>query len=255
MRGSEITAAAGRRLRGSFGASVSLSFASLFFYVALLFLIGHLPLSAGAGFWLSPGAGVLYSVCGALLLLSPFRLGTKGWYLTLRGEYRSPKEAFFWFEGLRYIKALSYCAIRHLAGFLSFFLPFLPAMVLAAAVQTSLRLNSQQGILFGILLLLWAVFVLLGVFFGIYGWLGLFFADYIYLRGEAGPLQSLRLSFEVARGGRMRLLGYTVRLIPYFLLYLPGATIPVAAPKIQSGLAVYADNAIDSYTEGTICQS
>lgn len=261
MRTGEITEISTNKLRENAASAVSLSFAALIVYSLIIVLSNLISVfipsaSASVKGMNQSGLSTVFSVVFTIILLFPFEIGIKGWYLSLRGEYQSPISAFFYFKGINYPRTVLYCTVKQLAVFASFLLPLLPSIVIASALKVLLSVTQgRSGILFSILLSLFLVLTLLAVIFGFYCILGMFFADYLYIRKTTeNPFHAIRLSFQIARGDRRRLIILIAGLLPYFLLCLLGVAIPFVAPKIQSTFAAYADDRIDSYTGGTTCQ-
>ena len=144
--------------------------------------------------------------------------------------------------------------VRQTAVFLLFLIPLLPSIVIAAALRAAYDVGGGDA-LSGVLLILLLVLTLLGLVIAFYGYLGLFFADYVFLRRITdNPFRAISLSFRIAGGRRGKLCQLALKLLPYYILCLTGVVFPFAEPKIQSAFAVYAEDAIDSYTGGTTCQ-
>ena len=259
MKNREIGAVAASRLRSGYSVSVSFGFFLLALYTFILafsalladFLlkIPFLSERFSEG-WAEMGVGIFLT----LILLAPVRLGIKKWYLLLQGDFLPSRQAFAFLKGKGYWKTFLFSVVRQITAFLLFLLPLLPSVVIAAALRAAFEGGSGDA-LFGVLLIFLFCLTLLGIVIALYGYLGLFFADYIFLRRITdNPFRAVVLSFRIAGGRRGKLCRLVLRMLPYFIISLLGVVFPFAVPKIQSALAVYAEDAIDSYTGGMTCQ-
>lgn len=256
MRANEITAEAERRLKGRMTAAASLIFILLLCscgaaltgnVVAIFFETMLMGESAGFLFSLPDTMGTLSTLLLVLLLASPLQLNAKRWFQAPAGEFRPLRTAFSYFTGTRrYFSALWFSLVRFAATFLSFLLPLLPAVVLAAIIRAKLTYSAEPlGPLYGILIVLCVLFVLLALCYGVYLAMGLFFTDYLYVKNlEGNPFRAIAASFRLMKGSRGMLLQIIGTLLPYLLLCLLVAPLPFCAANVLTSFAVWADEVL-----------
>lgn len=256
MSANEITAEAVRRLKGRMTAASSLLLigslcafgAVLAGEIVTIFFETMLMQTEGSGaFTAADAMGILAALLLTLLIVEPLRLNAKRWYQAPAGEFRPLKTAFSYFTGSkRYFSALWFSLVRFLAVFLSFLLPMLPPILLAAIIRAKLEYSlDPMGPVYAVFMVLCVMLFVLAFLFGVYLATGLFFTDYLYVKNlEQNPFRAIAASLHLMRGSRGKLLQILGNLLPYLLLCLLVAPIPFSVANVLTSFAVFADDVL-----------
>ncbi|MEG0692850.1 MAG: hypothetical protein RR444_07190 [Oscillospiraceae bacterium] len=242
-----------QKLQGNYGIGVSLTLVVMLTYLGVN-LIGKiasmflstvmLDFNITKDFTLDDIVGAVVTLCLSLIMLSPLRLNIKRFYQKIQGESLPATVAFSYFSSLKqYLLALHFCVIRFIAVFLSFLLPMVPSIIIAAILATAFDLGETAvGPAFGALFILMVVLFAMGLVFSIYYIIGFFYTDYIYIKGiQRNPFKALALSRKTAKENRQSLFYALITNLPYYLLCLCLVTIPFLVPKIRANFAVYTE--------------
>ncbi len=242
-----------QKLRGNFGVGISLTLVVMLTYLcinligkiaSMFFSTVMLDFNITKDFSLDTVVAAVTTLILTIIMLSPLRLNIKSWYQSINGEHLPATIAFSYFGNLKkYISALHFCLIRYIAIFLTFLVPMLPSIILAAILEPILDIGkASAGPVLGSLMIIMVVVFVIGLIVSIYYVIGFFYTDYIYIKGiQTNPFKALALSQKIAKENKHSLLYTMLAILPYYLLCLFLVTIPFVIPKIKAGFAVYAD--------------
>ncbi|MFZ2538141.1 MAG: DUF975 family protein [Oscillospiraceae bacterium] len=242
-----------QKLQGNFGVGIALTLVVVLTYlcinligkiVAMFLSTVMLDFNITKDFSLDSVVACVATLILTVFLLSPLRLNIKSWYQSIKGEYLPATVAFSYFGNLKkYLSALHFCIIRSIAVFLTFLIPMLPSIILAAILKSIFDIGkTSTGPILGSLLVIMIVLFIIGLIFSIYYVIGFFYTDYIYIKGiRTNPFKALVLSQKTAKENKHSLLYAMLTILPYYLLCLLLITIPFVIPKIRASFAVYAD--------------
>lgn len=211
---------------------------------AAVLLVNITPIPSAWRFWC--GLGIAW--CLEILVAAPIRMAV---FRRFRHLAKSPKTSFRT-RCKKYFSAVGYLFCKELMIGTVLILALLPAGLMTGLLRAGTILRISHGQLFGILWLLHAVLLLLGVLFFLGIVLRFFFADALWLRGECtNAFTALFFSLSLAEQKEVRLFATFFALTPYLLgcfLILP---MPFCLLRLKTALAGYTDQQINDYLGGT----